>query len=116
MLEICLALESHFVQSSELSADSLAKAGKYGKLSTSPVQTVAGSDIIYTPGMLHTPLVQIGTEGAPTLTQGRLRLAHIGARQPADPDSAGRLRASIGVRRLGTNADDRLPLASLGRV
>jgi len=36
--------------------------------------------------------------------------------QPADLDSAGRLRASTGVRRSGTNADDRLPLASFGRV
>jgi hypothetical protein len=31
-------------------------------------------------------------------------------------DSAGRLRATMGVRRSGTNADDRLPIASLGRV
>src|SRR5882672_7440260 len=35
---------------------------------------------------------------------------------PAELDSAGRLRASMGVRRSGTNADDRLPHASLGRV
>ncbi|MBO4227200.1 hypothetical protein GRB70_32935 [Bradyrhizobium neotropicale] len=48
VLEIRLALESHFVQSSELSADSLAKAGKYGKPSTSPVQAVADADIICT--------------------------------------------------------------------
>jgi hypothetical protein len=36
--------------------------------------------------------------------------------QPADLVSAGRLRPSIGVRRSRANADDRLPLASLGRV
>src|ERR1700720_1188211 len=36
--------------------------------------------------------------------------------QPADPDSAGRPRASIGACRSRTNADDRLPLASLGPV
>ena len=35
---------------------------------------------------------------------------------PTDLDSAGRLRASMGVRRSGTNADDRIPLASLGRI
>jgi hypothetical protein len=45
-----------------------------------------------------------------------LVLAQNGARQPADLDSADRLRASMDVRRSGTNADDRLPLASLGRV
>src|SRR6516164_7892893 len=36
--------------------------------------------------------------------------------QLADLDSAGRLRASMGACRSRTNADDRLPLASLGRV
>src|SRR6188472_2897705 len=36
--------------------------------------------------------------------------------QPADPDSAGRLRARMGACRSRMNADDRLPLASLGRV
>jgi len=36
--------------------------------------------------------------------------------QPADLDSAGRLRASMGACRSRTNADDRLPRASLGRV
>src|SRR3954471_15584058 len=46
----------------------------------------------------------------------RLCPAHIGARQPVGLDSAGRLRASIGVRPSGTNADNRLPLASFGRV
>src|SRR3954447_8332328 len=46
----------------------------------------------------------------------RLCPAHIGARQPVGLDSAGRLHASIGVLPSGTNADDRLPLASFGRV
>src|SRR5678815_1409098 len=32
------------------------------------------------------------------------------------PNSAGRLRASMGACRSRTNADDRLPLAPLGRV
>src|SRR5437879_1716082 len=36
--------------------------------------------------------------------------------QPADLDSAGRPRASIGACRSRTNADDCLPPASLGRV
>src|SRR6266478_5385633 len=36
--------------------------------------------------------------------------------QPAALDSAGRPRASIGACRSRTNADDRLPLASLGPV
>jgi hypothetical protein len=36
--------------------------------------------------------------------------------QPADLDSAGRPHASMGACRSRTNADDRLPLASLGRV
>src|SRR5499427_5119666 len=36
--------------------------------------------------------------------------------QPADLDSAGRLRASMGACRSRTNADDCLPVASLGRV
>src|SRR6516165_5577174 len=36
--------------------------------------------------------------------------------QLADLDSAGRLRASMGACRSRTNAEDRLPLASLGRV
>src|SRR5262249_7190940 len=36
--------------------------------------------------------------------------------QPADLDSAGRPRASIGACRSRSNADDRLPLASLGPV
>src|SRR5262245_5910694 len=36
--------------------------------------------------------------------------------QPADLDSAGRLRASMDACRSRTNADDRLPRASLGRV
>src|SRR3954453_525223 len=36
--------------------------------------------------------------------------------QPADPDSAGRPRASIGAYRSRTNADDCLSPASLGRV
>src|ERR1051326_7218300 len=36
--------------------------------------------------------------------------------QPADLDSAGRPRASMGACRSRTNADDRLPLASLGPV
>src|SRR3954453_3252440 len=36
--------------------------------------------------------------------------------QPADPDSAGRPRASIGACRSRTNADDCLPPASPGRV
>src|SRR5262249_1641674 len=35
---------------------------------------------------------------------------------PADLNSVGRLRASMGACRSRTNADDRLPLASLGRV
>src|SRR5690349_19699262 len=36
--------------------------------------------------------------------------------QPADLDGAGRPRESIGACRSRTNADDRLPRASLGRV
>src|SRR5262245_13098011 len=36
--------------------------------------------------------------------------------QPADLDSAGRLRGSMGACRSRRNADDRLPLASLGPV
>ncbi len=36
--------------------------------------------------------------------------------QPADPDSAGRPRASIGACRSRTNADDRLPADPLGRI
>jgi len=46
----------------------------------------------------------------------RLCLAHVGARQRRTWDSAGRLRASMGVRRQGRTRDDRLSLASLGRV
>src|SRR5262245_18234628 len=41
---------------------------------------------------------------------------HAGATEPADLDSAGRLRASMGACRSRTNADDRLPRASLGCV
>src|SRR5215472_4328444 len=36
--------------------------------------------------------------------------------QPADLDSAGRPRASMGACRSRTNADDRLPADPLGRV
>src|SRR6516225_6135423 len=40
----------------------------------------------------------------------------ISCQGPADLDSAGRPRASMGAYRSRTNADDRLPLASLGPV
>src|SRR5690242_2629284 len=36
--------------------------------------------------------------------------------EPADPDSAGRPRASMGACRSRTNADDRLPADPLGRI
>ena len=47
---------------------------------------------------------------------GQVALGGADRTQPADLDSAGRLRASMGACRSRTNADDRLPLASLGRV
>ena len=47
---------------------------------------------------------------------GCLSVAAADRKQPADLDSAGRLRAPMGACRSRTNADDRLPLASLGRV
>ena len=50
-------------------------------------------------------------------SHGCLSLAAADWKQPgADPDSAGRLHEPVGASRSRTNADDRLPLASLGRV
>src|SRR5262249_57645040 len=49
-------------------------------------------------------------------SHGCLSVAAADRKQPADLDSASRLRAPMGPCRSRTNADDRLPLASLGRV
>src|SRR5262252_155838 len=49
-------------------------------------------------------------------SHGCLSVAAADRKQTADLDSAGRLRAPMGACRSRTNADDRLPLASLGRV
>src|SRR5215510_9552338 len=49
--------------------------------------------------------------GSPTLPLGGVERT-----QPADLDSAGRPRASMGACRSRTNADDRLPADPLGRV
>src|SRR5215831_1081216 len=49
-------------------------------------------------------------------SHGCLSVVAAALKQTADLDSAGRLRAPMGACRSRTNADDRLPLASLGRV
>jgi hypothetical protein len=72
--------------------------------------------VIVIPSLMGIPMGERWVKVLECFRWGRLCFAHIGARQPADLDSVGRLRASMGVRRSGTNADDRLPLASLGRV